>query len=62
MNALDYPLPELDESDPPLFVTAAAAKEWAATLPLTNPGEVQQHLCPAEISAAVRDGISARPM
>ena len=44
MNTLDYPLPELDESDPPLFVTAATAKEWAATLPLANPGEVQQHL------------------
>ncbi|HTH41257.1 MAG TPA: hypothetical protein VL968_10750, partial [Rhodocyclaceae bacterium] len=44
MNTLDYPLPELDESDPPLFVTAATAKEWAATLPLANPGELQQHL------------------
>jgi hypothetical protein len=44
MNALDYPLPELDVTDRPLFVTATAAKEWATTLPLANPGEVQQLL------------------
>jgi len=44
MESLNYPLPALDGTDAPAFLTASAAKEWQGTLPLTNPAEVQNAL------------------
>lgn len=45
MDALNFiTLPALDGDEAPAFTTTAAAREWVAALPLTNPGQVQDAL------------------
>ena len=45
MNTLNFiSLPPFDGDEAPAFTTAAAAKEWVAGLPLTNPSQVQDAL------------------